>query len=354
MDDNIPPSVRPRDKSFAAAIATVKQQDLSSYTCTFSPRCVISLYFAIALVFIPLGSALLAGTVSIRRTGKQVYSSLPDCIPKGNDISTRCIVKFRVPKTIPAPSYMYYSLTDFHQNARKYAKSRSDVMNMGKVPTTSLDVSTCEPWLYKPNTSEGERGFDPTEFRYPCGLTAFSTFNDTFELCKDEDCNQRVQWRKKGIAWWTDVQHKFRPNPQSVLFNQTVEDRPSARDGTSANDLLQDEDFIVWMRLSAFRDFDKLYRIIEEDLPGDSTFYVRVNSTFPVSGFNGTKAFEVSTVKWFGGRNSFLGAAYVFVGMVSLLIASLLLATHVCSPQSSRPPDPAIWLRDYLHKLDME
>ncbi|CAN8074726.1 unnamed protein product [Agarophyton chilense] len=361
MDHRVVPPVVPpegsspplpsRRRRFSAAVATLKQQDLSSYTCTFSPRCVISVYFSVALIFIPIGAALVAGNSTIRSTGTQVYSTPPLCrlSSSANDF---CLIKFPVQRTIRAPSYLYYSLTNFYQNARKYAKSRSDVINMGMIPSAPIDVSTCEPWLYRPGTTEGSRGFNVTEFRYPCGLTAFSTFNDTFELCRDEKCQNPIELRKKGISWWTDMQHKFRPNTESSLFTEKL-DRNSAAVATSANDLLQDEDFIVWMRLSAFRDFDKLYRIIDEDIPpGD--YYMKIKNSFPVQSFEGTKAFKITTVKWFGGRNPFLGAAYLVVGIAALCIASLLLASHIYSPQSSRAMDPAIWMRDHLDKLNME
>lgn len=341
---------KPRDP----LVERLKQQELTSYTLVFSPRLVITLYFAIAILFLPLGIAIVAGTSKIHEVPRTVYSGQGrDCEPfvqHSDDRNDPCAFIFNVTETIPPPSYFYYSITNFHQNHRVYAKSRSDTMNQGKVPAAPIEVDPCEPFLFQDNTTRGENGFDPSEFRYPCGLTARSFFNDTFEICKTRNCDNFVRTTSKGISIETDRLHKFRPGDDPLFMeNQSLSEDIDA----DANELLTNEHFIVWMRLSAFPNFDKLYSIIEEPLLPNVNYTVRVNSNYPVRPFDGTKAFRISTVSWFGGPNIFLGTAYVVVGFTALIIAITLLVKHLRHPRLPASSDPDMILRE-LAKLNMK
>lgn len=335
-------------KPRAPVIERLKQQELESYTLTFSPRIVITLYFAIAFVFMPLGSVIIVGTSKIQVYSSPTYPS-ENCTRTGGEQLHECSITFMLPKVFPAPSYFYYSLTNFHQNHRKYAKSRSDIMNQGILPEAFLDVEGCPPWLYKNESTGGEDGFDPSELRYPCGLTARSFFNDTFKLCRDENCKEMVKTTDKGIALHTDVAHKFNRGTHPLF----EEEKSAASHLPSANKLLDDERFIVWMRLSAFPNFDKLYFIIQEDLYPNTTYAVRINDTYPVEDFAGTKAFKISTTAWFGGGNTFLGTAYLVVGFIAFFVAVTLLIKHLRNPRLPASSDPDIILRE-LAKLNLE
>ena len=69
--------------------------------------------------------------------------------------------------------YMYYGLTNFYQNHRRYVKSRNDNQLRGvKQTSTSGD---CSPFLSWENTS--------ASYTYaPCGAIANSMFNGQFSL----------------------------------------------------------------------------------------------------------------------------------------------------------------------------
>jgi len=54
---------------------------------------------------------------------------------------------------------------------------------------------------------------------------------------------------------------------------------------------------------------------------------------FPVSDFEGEKAFVVSTTSWLGGKNSFLGYAYIIVGIICVLLAIAFYIKHKTSPR---------------------
>lgn len=65
---------------------------------------------------------------------------------------------------------MYYGLTNYYQNHRRYVKSRSDQQLLGKnLPITSL--SECEPF------SSGKTADGKILPVAPCGAIANSLFN---------------------------------------------------------------------------------------------------------------------------------------------------------------------------------
>lgn len=348
------PSVPPVPQRMPmSTFARLQQQELTSYICTFSPRSVIFLYFLIAIVFIPLGAALAAGSSRVHSTPLCLYSK--ENTDANDDTSCQAVegrsntFRFKIDQDIPSPSYLYYHFTKYYQNARQYAKSRSDVMNRGVVPSAPIEVSACSPWLYRKGEEAGET-FDPLKFYYPCGLTTRSFFNDTFKLCRGE-LGGCVTLSPKGIALKTDSEVKFRPGGGKPFQDQSFSGIPHSSE--TPHELLKDERFIVWMRLSAFPTFNKLYAIIEEDLRA-GTYFMDIEDNYDISTLDSDKGFFISTATWFGSPNSFLAAAYLFVGIISLLIASVLLFKHVISPRSTSSTDPAILLKQHLEKLDMD
>ena len=54
---------------------------------------------------------------------------------------------------------------------------------------------------------------------------------------------------------------------------------------------------------------------------------------YPVVQFDGTKSIVFSTVSFIGGRNPFLGIAYIAVAGVFVLVAVLLTLRHLIKPR---------------------
>lgn len=79
---------------------------------------------------------------------------------------TRCVIEFALPVQLKAPVFLYYRLTNFYQNHRRYVKSfNSDQLKGSVIGTSTLDNS-CSPL--------GSTNGTPY---YPCGLIANSMFN---------------------------------------------------------------------------------------------------------------------------------------------------------------------------------
>lgn len=87
---------------------------------------------------------------------------------------------------------------------------------------------------------------------------------------------------------------------------------------------MQDEHFIVWMRLAGVPHFRKLYgRIHNVDLKKGDRLTFDITSNFEVSSFEGTKGLVLATENFIGGRN--FGIVILFV--ISSLISFILVGT---------------------------
>ena len=86
------------------------------------------------------------------------------------------------------------------------------------------------------------------------------------------------------------------------------------------------------MRTAALPTFRKLYGRIEEDLDADDVIEVKLMNNYNTYSFGGKKKLVLSTSSWLGGKNDFIGAAYIVVGSVCLLVAIVFILLHMkCS-----------------------
>lgn len=279
-----------------------KQQQLPAWQPILTPFPVIISFLAIGIAFIPIGVALLLASNAVVEVTERYDNKCT--------INSNCTITINVPEDMKQPVFMYYRLENFYQNHRRYVKSRNDQQLRGDVVDSYSALEDCDP-LKSADSSE-----DPSKFYLPCGLIAWSVFNDTFGL---RDGNSTVVLRKNGIAWASDVKEKF---------NNPPADAPGIR--TISN--FEDEDFIVWMRTAGLPNFKKLYRIIDSDIK-KATYSVDIANNYPVSQFEGKKFVVLSTTTWIGGKNPFLGLAYIIVGVICFLQGVIFGIKHKISPR---------------------
>lgn len=105
--------------------------------------------------------------------------------------------------------YIYYGLTNFYQNHRRYVKSRDDDQLLGEFRDDPS--SDCIPFAY---ADDGN-----TKPIVPCGAIANSLFSDSLELVSL--VNGKVPVERTGIAWPSDRQIKFR-NPKDLKAGKIV------------------------------------------------------------------------------------------------------------------------------------
>jgi len=283
-----------------------KQQNLKAWQPILTPIPVITTFLIVGIVFIPIGAVLLASSQAVVEVSQR-YDNVPNCSFR----PSQCSVTLTVEQTMSSPVYLYYGLNNFYQNNRRYVQSRNDYQLRGITESSYSSLSSCTP-LISVNNSQNSQ-----DLYLPCGLIAWSMFNDSFILFGNE--NQIIPLRKQGIAWSSDVNVKFRnplPNAPGVRL---IPD-------------FQDEDFIVWMRTAGLPNFRKLYRIIDQDLP-PGNYTVLINNHFNVEDFGGEKHVILSTTSWIGGKNNFLGAAYIAVGGACFLLGIFFGCLHKFRPR---------------------
>jgi hypothetical protein len=103
------------------------------------------------------------------------------------------------------------------------------------------------------------------------------------------------------------------------------------------------EHFVVWMRTAGLPNFRKLYGKIDEKLTKGTTLSFNVNASFPVTAFGGKKYLVISTTSWFGGKNPFLGIAYITVGSLCMCLSLLFLIKHKMSPRKLGDTRYLVW-----------
>lgn len=365
-------------KSNKPSNSNFRQQRLVAWQPIMSPPHVVACLIIVAAAFIPVGVAIIYANSDAKDVEVQ-YDQLNTCgfnaqssgLFRFGNFSMGCnnTIRFVIDQHMTAPVYMYYKLTNFYQNHRRFAKSRDVFQLVGNNPSKSA-MSDCEPFI-SPGDNNGlggtrlnANGASTTfgAFTYsPCGLVPWSMFNDSFVLYRDvsgtpmlicngsnfnkatnEPLSAGMLCHKSGITWASD-HDKFKTpyfagniwTANRNYYNVTPIATTNAflRFGWYAGEpghevpVTTDEDLMVWMRTASLPEFRKLYRVIDVDLP-PGVYYMQINEYFPVGSFGGTKSFALSTLSWLGGKNAFLGIAYIVVGAVSFLFGIIFLVIY--------------------------
>jgi hypothetical protein len=227
------------------------------------------------------------------------------------------------------PVYVYYQLDNFYQNHRRYVKSRND--EQLKYKKKSNTTTNCEP---EATTPDGKTIL-------PCGLIAWSLFNDTYSFSIN---NTQLAVNKKGISWKSDRDSKFGKNVFPKNFqNGTL------KGGAILNEFIplsDQEDLIVWMRTAALPTFRKLYGKIEVDLSANDAIRVTLENNYNTYSFDGKKKLVLSTTTWLGGKNDFLGIAYLTVGGICFFLAMCFSVVYLVKPRQLGDPSYLSWNRN--------
>ncbi|XP_028994384.1 cell cycle control protein 50B isoform X1 [Betta splendens] len=312
------------------------QQRLPAWQPMLSAGIVIPGFLIIGAAFIGIGVALFVTSQSIQvleidYTGDDKTAPCYKCIAP-NQKNCQCQISFSLNSTFKGPVFFYYALSNFFQNHRRYGVSKDDNQLFGDTSYFTSPSSSCSPYQYDSSNKP----------IVPCGSVANSMFSDTFQLYQVVNgTNKLVPWDGQGIAWWTDYSIKYRNpsvTPLQNAFNNTVKPinwtKPAYElDPTdSSNNGFINQDFLVWMRRAALPNFRKLYRRITQGdyaqgLPAGN-YLLNINYSYPVVDFGGRKKVVLSNVSWMGGKNDFLGIAYLVIGSLCVVMSVVMLIVY--------------------------
>lgn len=371
-----------KTKSRRPANTAFRQQRLKAWQPILTPKTVLPLFFAIGIIFAPIGGLLLFASSQVQEividysrcyTDAPVDPATPSPIPGhlveehfkknsslpeqaaptwvrrdimatyyngthlgANVSAVQCTITFPVRNEMKPPVLFYYRLTNFYQNHRRYAKSfNTDQLSGKAVSADTIHSSDCSPLTTVGNKTHRKP-------YYPCGIAANSLFNDTFEnpVWQNPDNGGNfsvyVMNNNSGIAWASDkdlygtTKYKW----EDVLVPPNWQQRyPDGYSDDWHPDLVNDEAFQVWMRLAGLPTFSKLAQRNDTTSMQAGTYSININHHFNVTEYGGTKSIIISTRTVVGGRNPFLGIAYIVVAGICVILGTLFTVTHLIKPR---------------------
>ncbi|KAL4898440.1 ligand-effect modulator 3 family [Aspergillus ambiguus] len=349
--DKKPKSRRPANTAF-------RQQRLKAWQPILTPKSVLPLFFIVGVIFAPIGGLLLWASASVQEIIID-YSECKDKAPLSpepavgisdqvsmsfkstdmdytptwqriqSDNGTTCRLTFKIPEDMGPPVFMYYRLTNFYQNHRRYVKSLDIEQLKGKpLDNNTIRGGSCDPLAIDPSSGKAY---------YPCGLIANSIFNDTISSPQllNADNAEPYFMTNKSIAWSSDkvLFKKTQYTKDQVVPPPNWAERYPNGYADGIPNLNEDEELMVWMRTAALPTFSKLSRRNDTAKMSKGIYRLDILDRFPVTEYSGTKSILLSTRTVVGGQNPFMGIAYVVVGGICVLLGALFTLAHLIRPR---------------------
>ncbi|EGP90366.1 unnamed protein product [Zymoseptoria tritici ST99CH_1A5] len=361
-----------------------RQQRLKAWQPILTPKTVLPLFFAVGVIFAPIGGVLLWASSTVQELTldySECSRSAPPCgnnndgyapIPSGkysnsfktkvenadlptwcretidvgvggednnfmNISTTACRVQFYIPDELAPPVLFYYQLTNFYQNHRRYVQSFDESQLKGNIRSAAeIEGSNCDP-LQTEIVNGVQKAY------YPCGLIANSMFNDTFMSPvllngRGEGASNGVTYNmtNKGIAWSTDDDlygnAKYKNDEVVPPVNWRVR-YPTYNETFPIPKIKEWEEFHVWMRTAGLPTFSKLALRNDNEKMEVGRYEVVIHDYFPVTIYSGTKSILLSTRTVMGGKNPFLGITYIVVGGLCIILGALFTVTQLIKPR---------------------
>ena len=195
--------------------------------------------------------------------------------------SNVCQITFELPDTLHPPVLLYYTLTNFYQNHRRYVKSFDQEQLSGTFRSnSSINASDCEPLEGETNDEGVWKAY------YPCGLIANSRFNDTIQAPVllnprgSNAANETYNMTSTGTAWAADADlYKY---PPAYTVHDVLpplnwrEVYPTYNETYPLPNLNTDDGFQVWMRTAGLPTFSKLALRNDQEIMQSGTYQINI------------------------------------------------------------------------------
>lgn len=299
------------------------QQELKAWRPIMKPKPMIAFFLSFGVAWMALGVVCLVTNMDIhvekhRYDDRCEFEDLDKqqsqelLWSKGGEGVT-CEFNVTISKRMGSPVYLFYEVDPFYQNYRRYVRSVSYDQLHGDNKSAS-SVNICNPQQFVGGEENSTLANDGLV--NPCGLTAWSFFNDTYGLSYTAT-NADLVIEQDDIAWTSDVNDLF-AEYDSQNFNTIPQYRGGGNLTVPVN---QDQHFLVWMRVSARPRTRKLWGVIRESLPEGTELQVQVLNRFNTYQQDGEKYVVLTTQSWLGGENYVLPAVFMIVGGIFILVA---------------------------------
>ncbi|KAI9356001.1 CDC50/LEM3 family [Zopfochytrium polystomum] len=341
-----------------------KQQRLKAWQPILTPKVVLPAFFAVGCIFIPLGVGLYLASEKV----SEIIFDYTTCATGGtfdypvtawtyDKTSLNCTITFNIDSDMSGPVYLYYRLTNFYQNHRRYVKSfdAKQLVNQLGLSTPNancdplstpfqVDLAATYPFLGSNQPASNAQ-------IYPCGLIANSYFTDAISDLTLMNGNSKtstvVKFASTNIAWPGDSSKFIKstlPTDVSGNLTQTIFPPPKwvkafpgadfSKGYTKDNfpDINKMERLQVWMRPAGLPNFKKPWGYLADSIKS-GTYQMTITNNFEVASFGGTKSIVISTVSILGGKNPFLGVAYMTVGILCWVLGILFLLRQMFRPR---------------------
>lgn len=280
-----------------------KQQKLPGWRVLPSMFNAMSFFFSIGILCIGVGIPLFIFSDEIVR-----YEI---------DFSNSSCTNLNITKKMKANIMVYYKVYNFYQNNRRYMYSKSLDQLCGKNFSVKemRNRHECDPIVTNKDLGidNKTKKFNDDDIAVPCGLVAksFKLFNDTYTLQYTNGTNIKIN--STNIARKYDREnYKNSINPSSQWLD------------------IEDEHFMVWMRIAPFSNFTKFYGRIEEDIDKGSSINVCIThgiyydkEEYNQSEIN--KTLILTTVNSFGVSNNELAITFGGVGALCIILGIIFI-----------------------------
>lgn len=361
-DEKPPPTKRPANTAF-------KQQRLKAWQPILTPKTVLPIFVVIGVLFVVLGIVFLVASNKVNQiqfdytycsteaptsfgtSGKHFPGGIVESWRYTNGTKL-CSIRFSVDSDFSAPVFIYYRLTNFYQNHRRYVKSFDANQLKGDKLYGSQLSTNCDPLTVPPSgttingTQIPTNGPQNAQY-YPCGLIANSMFSDNIGNPFLVSTNTPYVFSSNGISWPSDskkygeTQWASQPNnvinqflvPPPLWSQSMPEIYGNGYDQSNLINVATDERFQVWMRTAGLPTFRKLWGKNSANDFNRGVYQIDITDRFNVLSFSGTKGIVISTVSIIGGKNNFLGIAFLTVGLICLALFLIFLVRNMIKPR---------------------